>query len=113
MGTQKAKCIGRESNPGLADSFEMRDLEWQRPILPLNHQCYLMKFPRLYGYTYACHTEQHVGNPVQPTRPSVESEWEVLYSDQDSRLIVLARRFMSLLVVRPGDGAWKVSTEVR
>jgi hypothetical protein len=32
------ECIGRESNPGLAD-IEIADLEWQRPILPLNHQC--------------------------------------------------------------------------
>jgi hypothetical protein len=33
-------CIGRESNPGLAESSELNNLEWQRPILPLNHQCY-------------------------------------------------------------------------
>jgi hypothetical protein len=39
LDSKKQKtCIGRESNPGLAD-IEIRDLEWQRPILPLNHQC--------------------------------------------------------------------------
>jgi hypothetical protein len=40
-GGQKIKsCIGRESNPGLAESSESEyNLEWQRPILPLNHQC--------------------------------------------------------------------------
>ena len=32
-------CIGRESNPGLAESSKDDILEWQRPILPLNHQC--------------------------------------------------------------------------
>jgi hypothetical protein len=32
-------CIGRESNPGLADIENLEDLGWQRPILPLNHQC--------------------------------------------------------------------------
>ena len=40
----RAKCIGRESNPGLAESSEILDLEWQRPILPLNHQCYWLKW---------------------------------------------------------------------
>jgi hypothetical protein len=39
-----AACIGRESNPGLADIIwsllgEKKDSGWQRPILPLNHQC--------------------------------------------------------------------------
>jgi hypothetical protein len=37
-----ARCIGRESNPGLADikeSLEIKSFSWQRPILPLNHQC--------------------------------------------------------------------------
>ena len=42
MDWKEQKCIGRESNPGLAESVEMLDLEWQRPILPLNHQCYWM-----------------------------------------------------------------------
>ena len=40
MALEVFQCIGRESNPGLAESFEMLDLEWQRPILPLNHQCF-------------------------------------------------------------------------
>jgi hypothetical protein len=35
----RAKCIGRESNPGLAELSMIIDHEWQRPILPLNHQC--------------------------------------------------------------------------
>jgi hypothetical protein len=39
VDSKKTKvCIGRESNPGLAD-IKIADLEWQRPILPLNHQC--------------------------------------------------------------------------
>jgi hypothetical protein len=33
------QCIGRESNPGLADIHDPKTLRWQRPILPLNHQC--------------------------------------------------------------------------
>jgi hypothetical protein len=41
---QTKDCIGRESNPGLAD-IEINDPEWQRPILPLNHQCLLMSNP--------------------------------------------------------------------
>jgi hypothetical protein len=45
------KCIGRESNPGLAESSEILDLVWQRPILPLNHQCY---WTRIYPYVCIC-----------------------------------------------------------
>ena len=48
----RAKCIGRESNPGLAESFEMQDLEWQRPILPLNHQCYWLKLVQTQSYIF-------------------------------------------------------------
>jgi hypothetical protein len=40
---RSAKCIGRESNPGLAETGPQRMLvtlkTWQRLILPLNHRC--------------------------------------------------------------------------
>jgi hypothetical protein len=49
---KQAKCIGRESNPGLAESLRC-DLEWQRPILPLNHQCYVMGVSPLIHNLYA------------------------------------------------------------
>ena len=45
-------CIGRESNPGLAESSEIQDLEWQRPILPLNHQCWSCDSVYLIAYIF-------------------------------------------------------------
>jgi hypothetical protein len=43
QGNRSYLCIGRESNPGLADIKEVEYFSWQRPILPLNHQCLCMK----------------------------------------------------------------------
>jgi hypothetical protein len=34
---QQKECIGRESNPGLAETVQVNG--WQRLILPLNHRC--------------------------------------------------------------------------
>jgi hypothetical protein len=48
-------CIGRESNPGLAESLEVdSNLKWQRPILPLNHQCdgHVLHCGNIYLYGY-------------------------------------------------------------
>jgi hypothetical protein len=45
-------CIGRESNPGLAEFSGIDDPKWQRPILPLNHQCLLMIGLRNDEYVY-------------------------------------------------------------
>jgi hypothetical protein len=53
------RCIGRESNPGLAESSEIRDLIWQRPILPLNHQCWRWKRLLRPIFLYAALNRQH------------------------------------------------------
>jgi hypothetical protein len=53
------RCIGRESNPGLAESSEIRDLIWQRPILPLNHQCWRWKRLLWLVFVYAAPNWQH------------------------------------------------------
>jgi hypothetical protein len=53
------RCIGRESNPGLAELSEIRDLIWQRPILPLNHQCWRWKRLLWLVFVYAAPNWQH------------------------------------------------------
>jgi hypothetical protein len=68
------ECIGRESNPGLAESFMIIDHEWQRPILPLNHQCNVMTDERLSGFaSYIRHYKSFLTSESKKGRTKIRA----------------------------------------
>ena len=89
-GLLGAKCIGRESNPGLAESSEVLDLEWQRPILPLNHQCCQIRPRAVCLYQYVCCARATNWKTIQFTSSPVAIRVTVYVKRSEPRLIVLS-----------------------